>query len=249
MARNFCLEFRLPPHRHPGDQEIPLSIQDLTLPFATCMTAKSDLKELVSSLRKCVNDRGLDADAVREATAKLERIGYAYDASRFPPLPNDLQWDGPDLHAPSSLAEALLWKMGKWKVYKSFTSYYSNPSSLPTTSDVVFYAFAQHLRDRSLPIYDQHALRALWAIDAGLTDDQASTCRGLLAKRNGDWKTIASGPSSPKGYRIYASRISELCAADLRHDDFDKLLMPLGQALKTVTENVKDFVELAGCAG
>ena len=232
-----------------GCESISLSREDQSPDLATCMTAASDLKTLVATLRTRISEGTLDAAAVQGATGELASIGYAYDDSLFPPLPKDLEDPGTDLQAPNSLAEALLWKMGKWKVYKSFASHYSDSSSLPTTTDVVFYAFAKHLKNRSLPIYDQHALRALWAIDAKLSDGQASTCRHLLTKKDGYWKPIASGSKSPKGYELYVSRIAKLCEEGIAHEDFDKLLMPLGQALKDFTKNVGEFVSLAGCAG
>jgi len=212
------------------------------------MSPKPALKALVSTLRGHTTEGTLNAAAVQAATADLSRLGYAYDASLFPPLPTNHRWGIPALVEPQSLAEALLWKMGKWKIYKSFVAHYGNASSTPKNTDVVFHAFAKHLRDPSRPIYDQHALRALWAIDAGLTPEQASACRNLLVKRSGKWKPIASGSKTPVGYQIYAVRVAALCSDDVLLGDLDKLLMPLGQALKDNTATLSEFTQFAGHA-
>lgn len=138
--------------------------------------------------------------------------------------------------------------MGKWKIYKSFVEHYANVNSKPKKTDVVFYAFAKHLRDATKPVYDQHALRGLWAIDTKLTQQQVSICRNLLAKKNGRWKAIASGPSMQDGYRLYTERVIELCKGGASLDDLDKLLMPLGQAIKIKTASTTEFTLLVNCS-
>jgi hypothetical protein len=55
---------------------------------------------------------------------------------------------------PTSLAEALLWKLGKWDSYKTFVlSYSSNDLHIPDTG-VVFYSFARHLAEEKKPIFE-----------------------------------------------------------------------------------------------
>ncbi len=212
------------------------------------MPLKNELKSIVSLLRINIQAKTLNAEIVQTATANLAKHNYEYDATLFPSLPSTPQWAVPQLTKPESLAEALLWKMGKWKIYKSFVAHYSNPSSTSKNTDVVFYAFAKHLQNEANPIYDQHALRALWAIDTNLTQQQARICRSLLAKKDGDWKPIATGSNASAGYQLYVERISKLgeCGASL--SVLDRLLMPLGQALKDNTANISEFVKLAGCA-
>jgi hypothetical protein len=193
-------------------------------------------------------EAGLTAADVREATKELAAYGYQYDLALFPSIPAHYQWDVSAHDRPQSLAEALLWKMGKWKVYKSFVAHYSDPASKPKKTDVVFYAFARHLQNDGNPIYDQHALRALWAIDTGLNSDQARICRKLLTNRDGKWKPIISGSNTSAGYDLYIERISEIKKGGASLGDLDKLLMPLGQALKSETANVTDFIQLTDCA-
>jgi hypothetical protein len=210
------------------------------------MTTKDQLKNLISDLRCQIKECKLTQKTVCEARQKLRRIGYEYDTDLFPPLPGNHTWDEPSLATPQSLSEALLWKMGKWEIYKSFVAHYTGLSGGPKKTDVVFYAFAQHLQAPSNPIYDQHALRALWAIDTTFTQEQNDLCRKLLAKRNGDWKPIASGAGAHDGYKLYVLRLKNLSEGDecASLNDLDKLLMPLGQALKEITLNISDFLQL-----
>lgn len=208
---------------------------------------KPILGTIVASLRNHVQDGTLDARVVQSATTKLAEHHYKYDAELFPSLPSDYQWTMPGITAPESLAEALLWKMGKWQVYKSFAAYYSGTSSAPKKTDAVFYAFAKHLQSSKNPIYDQHALRALWAVDTTLTSQQAKICQSLLVKKDGNWKPYASGSRALDGYDLYVERIMALAAGGASLGDLDKLLMPLGQALKSNTKKLSDFFDLIGC--
>jgi hypothetical protein len=210
------------------------------------------LLELIGALRGQVRKSRLDAQAVANATASLVAISpeYEYDMARFPQLPVDRPWKNEGNPAPTSLAEALLWKMGKWKVYTQFRDYHANPEATSKETDVVFYGFAHHVRDSANPIYDQHALRALFAIDAGLNQDDREVCRSLLfktpreeagnrpaAQGRVEWKSILGGRNARKGYALYCSRIRELCSGRdaPTGDALDKLLMPLGQAIKDLT--------------
>lgn len=207
---------------------------------------KSILGTIVATLQNCIQEDKFDTNEVRSATNKLAEHRYKYDAELFPALPSDYPWAISKLSAPESLAEALLWKMGKWNIYKSFVAYYSSPSSSPKSTDSVFYAFAKHLQNPENPIYDQHALRALLAIDAKLTSDQANICYSLLFKRDGTWKAIISGSKTKVGYDLYIERITALAKDGITLGDLDRLLMPLGQALKGNITNVSEFRNLVG---
>lgn len=209
------------------------------------MPQKQQLKNIVSKLRQHVQANTLDVNAVQSATDDLAKLGYCYDAQLFPPLPTQ-NWAAPSHTTPQSLAEALLWKMGKWKIYKSFAEHYEDTSSKPK-NDVVFYAFAKHLQDPKKPIYDQHSLRAILAVDTNLASRERALCRSLLFKKDGNWKPIISGSKSFDGYTIYVQRVKELEKGGASLDALDKLLMPLGQALKDSVKNSDEFHQLAGC--
>lgn len=212
------------------------------------MSSKDNIKNIIKSLRDHVTANTLNEEAVRYATTKLAEEHYKYDSTLFPPLPSSEHWVVPSLKGPESLAEALLWKMGKWTIYKSFVEHFRNSDSEPKNTDVVFYAFAKHLSNQNKPIYDQHALRALWAIDVTLSSAEVRMCRTLLAKKNGEWKSIASGANAPSGYKLYANRVTQLSSLGSSLGDLDKLLMPLGQALKDHTNNVDEFLSLTESA-
>lgn len=97
------------------------------------------------------------------------------------------------------MAEALLWKMGKWTAYKNFVRHYQSEEKLTSTGDVVFAAFTRHLRDSSNPIYDQHALRAMWAINSRLSTAEQLMCRKALFKSKGPVEVQTRSDS----YRIF----------------------------------------------
>lgn len=148
-----------------------------------------------------------------------------------------------------TLAEALLWKMGKWKVYEKFVKHHHRPSG-PGKTDVMFYAFARHLdKPFDEPIYDQHALRALWAI---VPDDKRrefdAECAPLLVNSKGrakdGWKVNGSGSSSTAAYVLYVKTVKGVANKECHLGTLDQLLMPLGQALKKRTKTLADFREL-----
>ena len=127
----------------------------------------------------------------------LTNIGYQYDSELFPELPTNAEFCSNIDDAPNSLAEALLWKMGKWGVYRDFVNNYNTDGPLVKKTDVVFSAFAKHLKNSDNPIYDQHALRAIWDIGTNLSPDQRMQCKSALIKskgiERGSWKTTLSG--------------------------------------------------------
>lgn len=207
------------------------------------MNKEQQLQDLLTSLRDATKTRTLISGVVTRAINKLKEIdvAYVYDLSLFPRLPkNTSSWNPVVGNEPSSLAEALLWKMGKWKVYRQFCKYYAESSAKSKGTDVVFYAFARHLKYNSNPIYDQHALRALWCIDEGMSDEEREICKGLLfvkpreKVKDVQWKSILAGAEAENGYRIYCERLGVLCGdgGSPTPDELDKLLMPLGQAIK-----------------
>lgn len=101
------------------------------------------LENIVTTLRGRIQKFTLDADASQSATTKLVEQNYGYNAELFSLIPSNFSWSSPRLGAPESLAEALLWKMGKWNIYKTFVNYYSNPSILSKSTDTVFFCICQ----------------------------------------------------------------------------------------------------------
>ena len=116
------------------------------------VNAPVSLQDLIADLQSAIKNEGIEYGTLKKAVADLSRLGYQYDHALFPDLENTENYTDSIGESPSSLAEALLWKLGKWKSYKKFTTYYMDDSLTPTQTDVVFYAFAKHLKDRSNPI-------------------------------------------------------------------------------------------------
>lgn len=203
------------------------------------------LKKLIANLRAAISDSGLTERAVDDAIAELAKI-RRYDEQKFPALP-DMKFEDTIGATPRSLAEALLWKLGKWTVYKRFAANYQTDNPSPTRTDVVLFAFAKHLKDKSIPIYDQHAIRALWAIDEAMVNE-APKLKSLLFNGRNIWKATGSGGDTIECYELFVDRVpkvlSKIDAPSL--NKMDRLLMPLGQSIKRATGSYEEFCELCG---
>ncbi|WP_095155303.1 hypothetical protein [Pseudomonas sp. Irchel 3E13] len=215
------------------------------------MTEESTLGKLIASLQKKISEGSLDKSAIEEATKELAKLGYQYDEDRFPPLVGTEDFSNNSSESPQDLAEALLWKLGKWKAYKKFCENYAAEQSVPTKTDVVFYAFAMHLKDKNNPIYDQHAIRSLWAIFRKLTTDERQKCKSLLFDTKNKWKQSGTGKSAIDCYSIFVKHVNDLVSASggASRSELDRLLMPLGQAIKESTKTYIEFDALCGWPG
>ena len=212
------------------------------------MTKESPLRKIIASLQKKISEGGLDKAAIEEATKELAKLGYQYDDDRFPPLVGTENFSNNSSDSPQHLAEALLWKLGKWKAYKKFCENYAAEQPVPTKTDVVFYAFAMHLKDKNNPIYDQHAVRSLWAIFGKLTADERQKCKSLLFDTKKKWKQSGTGKSAIDCYSIFVKYVNDLVSASggASKSELDRLLMPLGQAIKESTQTYIEFDALCG---
>lgn len=205
---------------------------------------------LIVSLQEKLRTNTLDVGAVKTATEILAGIGYQYDTNLFPELKADAKFSATVESSPNNLAEALLWKMGKWHVYKDFVNNYSSNGHLSKKTDVVFAAFAKHLKNDANPIYDQHALRAMLAINTNFEPYEKEQCKAALfkskGKEKGKWKAVLSGRETIACYNLYVAKLNELSNTGLSTSALDKLFMPLGQALKENFHNSKEFALLCG---
>lgn len=212
------------------------------------MRTESALGKFIKTLQFAIANGGINEEIVARSIAELGVLGHTYDQERFPALINTENYADTSTNSPSNLAEALLWKLGKWKAYKKFVANYSaiNPES--TKTDVVFFAFARHLKDKKNPIYDQHAIRALWAISNSFTDDEMKKCKSLLFDRSGKWKQAGSGSESIECYELFVRHINDLVnpSNGVSLGKIDYLLMPLGQAIKKTTKTYNEFQVLCG---
>jgi hypothetical protein len=200
-----------------------------------------ELKKLVIALRKANRDKAMTRTVVGAATRKLGSLGHAYRSDMFPPLRT--RFDTVELQgSPTNLAEALLWKLRKWPAYENFVFHHSTAKSEPGATGVVFYAFAKHLRKKAIPIYDQHVLRALWAIGR-LNKKERDLCKKVLMNGN-EWEDYGSGSSMTAAYALFLEKMAVLRASGVSNEKLDKLLMPLGQALKKHSSGYANFVAL-----
>lgn len=203
------------------------------------------LKPLIASLQKATQGEGLTEEIVEAAVDSLSKL-RSYDHEKFPTLVDTNKFIDTSTDTPANLAEALLWKLGKWKVYKKFASNYALEDSSATKTDVVLFAFAKHLKDKDNPIYDQHAIRALWAICGNFTKDERDRCKSLLFDGKGEWKVTGSGGDTIECYKLFLKHMTKLVAAKgaASSGEIDRLLMPLGQAIKKATASYKEFCAL-----
>ena len=215
------------------------------------MTNQYPLGKIIVKLQKAIACGGMTRETIRTAVEELSKLGYKYDVEQFPPLMNTESYVDRSNESPSSLAEALLWKLGKWKSYKRFASNYENQFAKPTKTDVVFFAFSKHLKDKKNPIYDQHAIRALWAICGSLSNEEKVKCRSILFDKKNKWKDSTSGRNVIECYEFFVRHINALVTKSdgATLSEIDRLLMPLGQAIKKSTSSYEEFRALSGWRG
>ena len=218
----------------------------LARPDTLRVSDNEKLKDLIIRLQKSIAGDGMNKETVVTAIRVLSSLGYQYDYMRFPEFTGTANFDDTSRKSPSNLAEALLWKLGKWNSYKTFASNYADSDASPTQQNVVFFAFARHLKDRENPIYDQHALRALWAICGNLTTEERKQCKSLLFDKKSKWKQVGSGTNTIKCYELFVKHINGLTISQgsATKAEVDKLLMPLGQAIKKSTSSFSEFHHL-----
>lgn len=207
---------------------------------------ENPLRELIAKLQKIIENGGINKDSIENAMKKLTDLGFQYDDKKFPPLKGTENFVDTSGDTPSNLAEALLWKLGKWQSYKDFAANFTKDDSEPTKQNVVFFAFARHLKYKKNPIYDQHAIRALWAICGKLTSAERKKCKTLLFDRKGKWKRGGSGAVTIACYKLFVRHINGLVSLDksITIGLIDRLLMPLGQAIKKSTGSYDEFHQL-----
>ena len=216
------------------------------------------LQELVHFLQQKVAKGGLTSRTAADAAKRLAELRYAYEHAKFPALAATTAFPSKVGSSPSSLAEALLWKIGKWKDYKKFVSQYANNASVPGKSDIVFFAFARHLKNPAAkPIYDQHALRAMWAICRTFTQEDHAKCESFLmsggrrkkgsstSRSDKRWKPTGNGATAAECYGIFLRHFPRL-QGGATNREIDLVLMPLGKAIKKETNNYGAFAAMCG---
>jgi len=211
-------------------------------------SGQQQLCSIVSDLRKAIDNETLDVDSVTIFSEALSNIGFPYDMKTYPELREKVFIRPDTKDSPQNLAEALLWKLGKWTSYKNFVRYYEHDNTMPEKTDVIFYAFAMHLKNNNNPIFDQHTLRSMWAVDSTLTNKERELCKTFLMNKKGKWKQNGAGSSGMQCYNLYLRFIRKMQKFNIGLKKLGTLLMPLGQALKRNTENYYKFCDICGWA-
>ena len=220
--------------------------------------------ELVVSIRNKLSSCLTD-EHIRNGLNVLEQNGFEYEDGLYPALTGTKKLPVHSISTPSNLAEALLWKQGDWNKYQRFVrNYFAESPSVPDDG-VVHFAFAIHLRDNRKPIFDQHALRAMWAISDRLAstrmvdnlrganlsklkknsraykNPEENPCKCYLMSPDGEWNENHPKGSSTESYLQFVEAISDLHKAHkLDRRQLDRFLMVLGSALKDLS------IEMAG---
>lgn len=213
------------------------------------LEAKEILKEIIHNLRDKVNNKNLDKKSLEKIKEDLEKINYKYDENKYPPINLDkfknIEFQIND--SPVNLAEAFLWKLGKWKEYKQFVSrYHENDIQTPDNA-VIYYAFAKFLKEpNENPIFDQHAFRAIVAICFEKLSDMHTT-EWYIGKDDYEWSSGIEKKVAKDSYNFFVKKVKEIVNNNSQKDfslkEFDSVLMPLGKAIKKNYKNFKEFYE------
>src|SRR4051812_5522427 len=83
------------------------------------------LKRIISRLQRAVANGGITRTLLKSTSIELSKLRHSYRHDKFPRLGDMSNIEATLADSPSSLAEALLWKMGKWQAYKSFVGNYT----------------------------------------------------------------------------------------------------------------------------
>jgi len=204
------------------------------------VSVPKNMNELVAKLKLAITQKRLTNEEINKTIDSLRELGHnTYDRNKFPPLEDTESFDVSIGSTPRTLAEALLWKLGKWPTYKTFVENYKTENlEVSKKGGVVFSAFAKHLQNNDFPIYDQHAIRSIWAI-CELEEADQDLCKSLLLDTSGAWKQAGSGDDG-SCYKLFVDQVESVCKDNnVSHRDLDMLLMPLGQAIKKETRTKK----------
>ena len=211
---------------------------------------REGIKNLVSDARagfaKGVGKKEVDGFKIR---LKSIRSVFVYDDERYPNLAHRGEYVARRSDYPVSLAEAYIWKRGDWKKYRNFCEYYSMEGAPDKErSAPVFFYFARHLADKNNAIYDQHGLRAAWALSSGTVPDMEEKLKEALLTREKKWQKSGKAKAMHECHEFYVEFIDSIVkkSAPLTREELDHFLMPLGKAIKILTKSYSDFVCIRG---
>jgi hypothetical protein len=188
----------------------------------------------------------------KEISALIKTLPQKYPSS-YPSLKHGFNnYSEPSKAYPTTLAEALIWKLGKWKTFMKFTAHYKKALNEVPNTGVVFYAFARHLAEEKEPIFDQHALRAAWTVCPHNQSESEAIKRSLFyckGKKKGQWKPNGTGKDYSQCVKIYKNYILRFIPENYTRENLmllDMFFMPLGQLIKEQAKNLDQYKILSG---
>ena len=77
------------------------------------MPDKKTLQLIITDLQTAAKGHALTQNLVEKATTELRDLNYYYDDKKYPPIADAVTFKDTNSNSPSTLAEALLWKLGQ----------------------------------------------------------------------------------------------------------------------------------------
>ncbi len=206
---------------------------------------KDALIKLINEIRSSIKNRTLNCNFIIDKIEELKKIDkkYTYDQDKYPTLNYEVinKATEPQIPTnPSTLADAYIWKQGNWKKYTDFIKFFKNKTEEVSGEAAVFKAFAKHIRDpQNVPIFDQHAFRAILGIFQENNQEEWGTSESgyeYLVNKSGEWHDDQNTRNhySERAYQFYFAKINRLMESCDNLSLIDRLLMPLGKALKDI---------------
>jgi len=219
---------------------------------------RDDVRALIKDLREevkgcCSSQYAMSTENLGCFADYLAEISpYKYDKNKYP----SLIYRGPKKYAlaeePTSLAQLFIWKRGDWTKFENFVEYYLNSAwDEAPKKRVVNFAFAQHLKSHGeLPIFDQHSARAIWAI-MGSSHSRWDNYQDYSFYKPTHWRTDSEYLRvhlQADCYYEFLGHVWLLAAGGenlvQEYAAADKLLMPLGKAIKDHVKTLDEFRDL-----
>jgi hypothetical protein len=183
------------------------------------ISGNQQLSWIVSNLKSAITNKNLPGNLVEQHIRNLSDLGFQYDQKTYPAISKT------ELFLPNTEDSP-----------QNLVHYYDGKDKTPKKTDIIFYAFAKHLKDNNDPIFDQHTLRSMWAVDSSLTREEGAFCKHFLMNDKGKWKASGSGSSGMQCYDLYNRFIKRVQSFYNDIKRLDMLLMSLGRALKKILE-------------
>jgi hypothetical protein len=211
---------------------------------------RAGLRRLIIEIREEAISRNKQGKKLTENTINrfaqllVERTTstYRYKDETYPDfaIPDKLGVSRKDY--PATLAEMFIWKQTDWPKYLKFRDWYNPKLAMAAPQGgAVHYAFAKYLAKKGKePIFDQHSCRAIWALLKPLPGFDDSLYKSYLTHK-GSWNSGQNEDDVPVDcYWQYLEDAARF-TSPANYDALNKLLMPLGRAVRAYSSPGRDF--------